>query len=72
MRLTARLCWSLDARPWLLLVLDAAGASVFVLGCIAFYFPTQYVAGVTLFLVGSLFMLASVGARAMSRYGPSE
>lgn len=72
MRLTARLCWSLDERPWVLLALDAAGALVFVLGCVAFYFPAQYFAGVTLFLFGSLLMLASAGGRAMLRYGPSE
>lgn len=70
-RLAARLCWTLHDRPWVLLSLDAVGALLFVLGCVAFYSPAQYVAGVTLFLVGSMVMLVSVLGRALARYGPS-
>lgn len=72
MRLTARLCWALDARQWLLLAADAAGGGLFVVGCVAFYAPSQYVTGVTLFLLGSLLMLVSTVGRALVQYGPAE
>lgn len=72
MRPTARLCWALDARQGLLLAADLGGAALFVVGCVAFYFPSRYVTGVTLFLLGSVLMLVSVAGRALLRYGPSE
>lgn len=68
----ARLCWSPDARPWLLLAFDAFGATLFVGGSVAFYFPDQYISDVTLFLIGSSLMLISVLGRALLRYGPSN
>lgn len=71
-RLSARLCWSLDARPWALLWVDATAALLFVFGCVAFYFPTHYSTGVTLFLIGSLLMLIAVLGRMLVRYGPAR
>lgn len=71
MRLSARLCWALDARPWLLLAADSVGAGLFVIGCAFFYVPAGYVTGVTLFLVGSVLMLMTALGRALLRYGPS-
>lgn len=72
MRLSARLCWALHARQRLILAFDFGGALLFVVGCVAFYLPSQYTAGVTLFLLGSVLMLASVAGRALLQYGPSE
>jgi len=71
-RLSARLCWRLHARQGLLLAFDFVGAVLFVIGCVTFYAPSRYTAGVTLFLVGSLLMLFSVAGRALLRYGPSR
>ena len=71
-RLSARLCWALDAKPGVLLALDFVGALLFVVGCVAFYAPSQYTIGVSLFLLGSVLMLASVAGRALLRYGPSR
>lgn len=71
-RLTARLCWALYARQSVLLALEFGGALLFVVGCVAFYTPSLYTIGVTLFLFGSVLMLASVAGRALLQYGPSE
>ena len=72
MSLPARLCWRLDARQGVLLAAELAGTFLFVVGCIAFYAPSQYTAGVSLFLVGSILMLVSVAGRAFLLYGPSR
>lgn len=72
MRPAARFCWALHARQQALTVLDVSGALLFVLGCLAFYNPSNYTVGVTLFLVGSVLMLASTTGRAFVQYGPSE
>lgn len=72
LRLSARLCWALHARQGVLLAADLGGALLFVVGCVAFYLPSQYTTGVTLFLLGSVLMLVSVAGRALLRYGPSE
>jgi hypothetical protein len=72
LRLTARLCWRLQARQGVLLAAELAGTLLFVIGCIVFYLPSQYTAGVSLFLVGSLLMLVSVAGRAFLQYGPSR
>jgi hypothetical protein len=72
MSLPARICWRLDARQGVLLVAEMVGTLLFVIGCVAFYVPTQYTAGVTLFLIGSILMLVSVTGRAFLTYGPSQ
>lgn len=71
-RFPARLCWALHSKPGMFLALDFAGALLFVIGCVAFYVPSQYTTGVTLFLLGSVLMLMSVGGRALVRFGPSR
>jgi len=71
-RPAARLCWALHDRQRWFIALDLGGALLFVLGCVVFYAPSRYVAGVTLFLVGSLLTLASVAGRAFIQYGPSR
>lgn len=47
-------------------------AVVFVCGCVAFYFPSLYGPGVSLFLVGSLLWLGAGVADTFRRYGPSD
>lgn len=71
-RPAARLCWALYERQRWFTALDIGGALLFVLGCMVFYAPTQYATGVTLFLVGSLLMLASVAGKAFIQHGPSR
>lgn len=71
-RLSARLCWWLHAKQAVLLAAEFAGTLLFVIGCLAFYMPSQYTTGVSLFLLGSVLMLASVAGRALLRYGPSR
>lgn len=56
----------------MLLVADAAGAALFVVGCVAFYSDAFYLVGVTLFLAGSVLMLGSTVGRIFVRYGPSR
>jgi drug/metabolite transporter (DMT)-like permease len=70
--LPARLCWRLHAKQEVLLIAELVGTLLFVIGCVAFYAPSQYTAGVSLFLVGSLLMLFSVAGRAFLLYGPSR
>jgi hypothetical protein len=55
-----------------LLAAELAGTLLFVIGCLAFYVPSHYTAGVSLFLVGSILMLVSVAGRAFLTYGPSQ
>lgn len=54
------------------MALELGSALLFVGGCVAFYAPSRQSAGVTLFLLGSLLMLASVVGRLVLKYGPSE
>lgn len=72
MKRRAKWCWALDARPWVLMTADVVAALLFVAGCAAFYVPAWYRHGVSLFLAGSLLMLAATLARAFVRYGPSS
>ena len=68
----ARLCWAVDARRWLLSVVNVIAATCFVVGCVGFYWPKWYAPSVTLFLVGSiLFLIGALGA-ALLEHGPSE
>jgi hypothetical protein len=50
----ARLCWAVDARRWLLSVLNVVAATGSVVGCVGFYWPEWYAPSVTLFLFGSI------------------
>jgi hypothetical protein len=68
----ARLCWALDGRRWLLMVLSVTAASCFVIGCVGFYSPTLYIPSVTMFLVGSVLFLLHALARALVEHGPSS
>jgi hypothetical protein len=72
MRPLARFCWALHARRRILTALDLGGALLFVVGCVAFYVPSQFTLGVTSFLIGSVLMLMSAAGRALLEYGPSE
>jgi hypothetical protein len=67
----ARLCWALEARRWILAVLNVAAAALFVAGCVGFYWPGLYVGSVSLFLAGSLLFLASALGSALLQHGPS-
>lgn len=72
MRGAARLCWAIDRNDWLIAVANVVAGVTFVLGCVAFFSPALYVPGVSLFLVGSVLMLAAACADAFRRYGPSS
>ena len=67
----ARLCWYLDAHRWSLAVINIAAATLFVVGCVGFFWPSLYAGSVTVFLLGSLlFLVAALGA-ALLEHGPS-
>ena len=68
----ARLCWAIDARRWLLSVVNVVAATCFVFGCVGFYWPEWYAPSVTLFLVGSILFLISALGTALLEHGPSE
>lgn len=68
----ASLCWAIDRNDWLIAAANIVAGAMFVAGCVAFYSPAWYVAGVTLFLAGSVLMLTSAAADAYRRFGPSE
>ena len=55
----ARLARGLEAHRRLLAASNVLAAALFVLGCIAFYWPMLAAGGVTLFLLGSLLFLVS-------------
>ena len=58
-----RLARGLEAHRWLLAASNVLAAALFVLGCIAFYWPTLAAGAVTLFLLGSvLFLLSALGS----------
>lgn len=67
----ARLCWALDRRPQVLDAANVVAAAFFVAGCVVFYAPALYVEGVTLFLIGSLIILAAGLANVLVKHGPS-
>ncbi len=69
-RRLARLCWAIDRNEWLMGVTNLVAALLFVAGCVAFYRSAWYVAGVTLFLVGSGLMAVSSAAELFRRHGP--
>ena len=59
----ARLARGLEAHRWLLAASNVLAAALFVVGCVAFYWPTLAAGGVTLFLLGSLlFLVSAVGS----------
>jgi len=55
----ARLARGLEAHRRVLAASNVLAAALFVLGCIAFYWPMLAAGGVTLFLLGSLLFLVS-------------
>ena len=67
----ARLCSTLDARRWVVSVINIAAAGCFVIGCVGFYWPTWYVPSVTMFLFGSVLFLVGALAAALIEHGPS-
>ena len=71
LRPLARLCWAVDARRWMLAVMNVVAAALFVMGCIGFFWPSLYVGSVTLFLVGSVLFLAAAAGSALVEHGPS-
>lgn len=68
----ARMCWAIDRHDWLIAAANILAGLTFVAGCVAFYAPSLHVPGVSLFLVGSLLMVAAAAADAIRRYGPSR
>ena len=70
LRRPARLCWYLDAHRSAVAVMNIAAAALFVVGCIGFFWPSLYVASVTLFLIGSLLFLLGAVASAWAEHGP--
>ena len=72
MSTAARICWAIDRNDWMIATANIVAALTFVAGCVAFYSPALYVPGVSLFLAGSLIMVASAVADVYRRYGPSQ
>ena len=68
----ARLCWCLDARRWILAASNVAAASLFVAGCVGFYWPGLYAGSVTAFLLGSVLFLVGALGSALLEHGPSQ
>jgi hypothetical protein len=68
----ARLCSVIDARRWVLAVINVAAAGCFVIGSVGFYWPAWYAPSVTLFLIGSLMFLLSASATALVEHRPSR
>jgi len=56
---TRRLARGLEHRRWLVALSNIVAAALFVVGCIAFYWPALAPGAVTLFLLGSLLFLVS-------------
>ena len=67
----ARLCWYLDAHRWSLAVINIAAATLFVVGCVGFLWPSLYAGSVTVFLLGSLLFLVAALGSALLEHGPS-
>jgi cytochrome c oxidase assembly factor CtaG len=72
LRPSAHLCWAIERRRWALATANIVAALLFVVGCVAFYFPSLYVPGITLFLAGSVLMLLSAAAETFRHFGPSQ
>jgi hypothetical protein len=70
-RRLARLRSAIEARRWIVAVVNIAAAACFVIGSVGFYWPDWYVPSVTLFLVGSLTFLLAASATALLEHGPS-
>lgn len=64
-----RLARSLEPHRWLLAVGNIVAAALFVVGCIAFYWPALAPGAVTLFLLGSLLFLVSALGSALLDHG---
>jgi fatty acid desaturase len=71
MRRLARVCRAIDSRRWMSAVINIVAAGCFVIGCVGLYWPTWYVASVTMFLIGSVLFLLSALAMAFVQHGPS-
>ena len=67
----ARLCRAIDARRWMLAVVNIAAAGCFVIGCVGFYWPAWHAPSVTMFLIGSVSFLLGALATALVEHGPS-
>jgi len=68
----ARLVRGLEAHRWLLAASNVLAAALFVLGCIAFYWPTLAAGAVTLFLLGSVLFLVSALGSALLDHRPGQ
>ena len=68
----ARLARGLEAHRRLLAASNVLAAALFVLGCIAFYWPMLAAGGVTLFLLGSLLFLVSALGSALLDHRPGH
>jgi hypothetical protein len=66
----ARLRSAIDARRWMVAVVNIAAAGCFVIGSVGFYWPAWYAPSVTLFLVGSTSFLLAASAAALAEHGP--
>jgi YrhK-like protein len=67
-----RVALGLEARRWLLAASNILAAALFVVGCVAFYWPTLGAASVTLFLLGSLLFLVSALGSALLDHRPGH
>ena len=66
----ARLRSAIDARRWIVAVVNVAAAACFVIGSVGFYWPSWYAPSVTLFLIGSTSFLIAASATALVEHGP--
>ena len=66
--LIARMRWSLEAHRWTISIANILAATLFVGGCIGFFWPDLYVVSVTLFLIGSLLFLFSAISSALLQH----
>ena len=71
-RRLGRVALGLEAHRWLLAASNILAAALFVVGCVAFYWPTLGAASVTLFLLGSLLFLVSALGSALLDHRPGH
>ena len=57
-----------ERHDWVVSVSHILSGLAFVAGCIAFYVPEWYDTGVTLFLIGSIFMVIAAALEALRRH----
>lgn len=57
-----------DRHDWVVSAAHILSGLAFVAGCIAFYVPAWYDTGVTLFLIGSILMVAAAAVEAIRRH----